>query len=294
MRIDELLSRDGPIFSFEFFPPETPEGEERLFQAIAQLRELHPSFVSVTCRNHSRARTLEVVTRIRNEMGLEPMAHYTCAGATREELQRMLQGLHEAGMSNVLALRGDPPKGSDRFEVTPGGFAHATDLVTMIRDEHDFCIGGSCYPEGHPESASLDEDMRHTVAKVNGGVSFLITQMFFDNRHYFDFVARAREAGITVPIIPGILPITNLARLSREDGTMFSAAVPPRLLSELLKREDDPEAIAALGTAYTTLQCAELLAAGAPGIHFYTLNRVPATRAILSALLASRPWERAR
>lgn len=294
MRIDELLRRDGPIFSFEFFPPDTPEGEERLFQAIAQLRELHPAFVSVTCRNHSRSRTLQVVTRIRNETGLEPMAHYTCAGATREELQEMLHGLHQAGMDNVLALRGDPPKGAARFEVTPGGFAYATDLVDMIRDEHDFCIGGACYPEGHPESQSPDEDMRHTVAKVNSGVSFLITQMFFDNAHYFDFVARARAAGITVPIIPGILPITNLARLSRTDGTMFGAAVPPGLVSELLKREDDPEAIVALGTAYTALQCAELLAGGAPGIHFYTLNRVPATRAILSALLASRPWERAR
>jgi len=295
MRIDRML--DGgtrPVFSFEFFPPDTPEGEDRLFQTIAQLRELEPSFVSVTCRNHSRSRTLAVVTRIRNEMGLEPMAHYTCAGATREELREMLRGLHDAGIENVLALRGDPPKGSDRFEVTAGGFAHATDLVDMIRDEDDFCVGGACYPEGHLESPTLDEDMRHTVAKVNGGVSFLITQMFFDNRHYFDFVARARAAGVTAPIIPGIMPITNLARLSREGGTLFGAVVPPRLVSALLQRESVPDAVAALGTAYATLQCSELLAGGAPGVHFYTLNRSPSTRAILSALLAARPWERAR
>ena len=295
MRIDRML--DGgtrPVFSFEFFPPDTPEGEDRLFQTIAQLRELEPSFVSVTCRNHSRSRTLAVVTRIRNEMGLEPMAHYTCAGATREELREMLRGLHDAGIENVLALRGDPPKGSDRFEVTAGGFAHATDLVDMIRDEDDFCVGGACYPEGHLESPTLDEDMRHTVAKVNGGVSFLITQMFFDNRHYFDFVARARAAGVTAPIIPGIMPITNLARLSREGGTLFGAEVPPRLVSALLQRESEPDAVAALGTAYATLQCSELLAGGAPGVHFYTLNRSPSTRAILSALLAARPWERAR
>jgi methylenetetrahydrofolate reductase (NADPH) len=283
-----------PVFSFEFFPPDTPAGEERLFQAIAQLRELEPSFVSVTCRNHSRSRTLALVTRIRNETGLEPMAHYTCAGATREELHRMLRGLRDAGMENVLALRGDPPKGAQRFEVTPGGFAYATDLVDMIRDQHDFCIGGACYPEGHPESASLDDDMQHTVAKVNGGVSFLITQMFFDNRHYFDFVARARAAGVTVPIVPGVMPITNLARLSREDGTMFGAEVPPALVTELLRCESEPEAVAALGTAYATLQCSELLAGGAPVVHLYTLNRSPSTRAILSALLAARPWERPR
>lgn len=294
MRIDELLRRDGPVFSFEFFPPETPEGEERLFQAIAQLRELQPSFVSVTCRNHSRSRTLEVVTRIRNEMGVEPMAHYTCAGATREELHDTLRGLRDAGIDNVLALRGDPPKGSEHFEVLPGGFAHGSDLSAMIRDEYDFCIGGACYAEGHPESVSLAEDLGHTVIKVNSGMSFLITQMFFDNRHYFDFVARARSAGITVPIIPGIMPITSLARLSRADGTLFGARVPEALLAELDRQRDEPEAIVALGTAYATLQCAELLAGGAPGIHFYTLNRVPATRAILSALLASRPWERAR
>jgi methylenetetrahydrofolate reductase (NADPH) len=295
MRIDRMLEGAArPLFSFEFLPPDNPEGEERLFETIGKLRELGPSFVSVTCRNHSRARTLALVTRIRNETGLEPMAHYTCAGATREELQEMLRGLHDAGIENVLALRGDPPRGASRFEVTPGGFAHATDLVSLIRDMDDFCIGGACFPEGHVESPSLDDDMRHTVEKVNTGVSFLITQMFFDNQHYFDFVARARDAGIGVPIIPGIMPITNLARLSREDGTLFGARVPPLLLDALLARESEPDAIAALGTSYTTLQCAELLAGGAPGIHFYTLNRSPATRAILSALLASRPWERAR
>jgi len=294
MRVDELMAGDGPVFSFEFFPPETAEGEQRLFQAIAQLRELHPTFVSVTCRNHSRSRTLQVVTRIRSEMGLEPVAHYTCAGATRDELHETLRGLRDAGLDNVLALRGDPPKGMDRFEPHPGGFAHASDLAAMIRDEYDFCVGGACYPEGHLESPSLDDDLAQTITKVNSGVCFLITQMFFSNRHYFEFVARARAAGITVPIIPGIMPITSLGRLSREDGTLFGAHVPPALLGELERRRDDPEAIVALGTAYASLQCAELLAGGAPGIHFYTLNRVPATRAILSALLSARPWERAR
>ena len=160
----------------------------------------------------------------------------------------------------------------------------------MIRSEYDLCIGGACYPEGHPESPSLEEDLRATVTKVDSGVQFLITQMFFDNRVYFDFVGRARDAGIEVPITPGIMPITSLNRLA--DGELFGAAVPPALLDALQRRIEDPDAVVELGVAWATLQCAELLAGGAPGIHFYTLNRSPATRAILTALLVSRPWER--
>jgi methylenetetrahydrofolate reductase (NADPH) len=297
MRIDEILSHgDEPVFSFEFFPPKTPEGERNLYRALTELKPLDPAYVSVTygAGGSTRDKTLEIVQRIKEEFDLEAMAHFTCVEQTVDEIEATLARMREAGLDNVLALRGDPPKGSERFEPTPGGFTHASELAAMIRDEYDFCIGGACYPEGHLESPSLEEDLRHTVAKVNSGVSFLITQMFFSNQHYFDYLQRARAAGITVPIIPGIMPITSLARLSRADGTLFGAHVPPALLAELERQQDDAAAIVALGTAYATLQCAELLAGGAPGIHFYTLNRVPATRAILSALLASRPWERAR
>jgi methylenetetrahydrofolate reductase (NADPH) len=293
MRIDEILETRRPVFSFEFFPPETDQGTENLFRTIGELRELEPSFVSVTCRNHSRLRTLELVTRIRNEFGIEPMAHYTCAGATRSELHDVLRGLHEAGIDNVLALRGDPPKGESRFVAVEEGFNYGSELAAMIRDQYDFCIGGACYPEGHTESASLDDDLRNTIIKVQSGASFLITQMFFENSAYFDFLGRARAAGITVPIIPGIMPITGLGRLSRDEGTLFGAHVPDGLLHALYRVADNAEALVELGVAYSTLQCAELLAAGAPGIHFYTLNRVPATRAILAALRATRPWERA-
>lgn len=286
-----MLATRRPVFSFEFFPPDTEEGTRALFRTIAELRELEPSFVSVTCRNHSRAKTLELVTRIRNDIGIEPMAHYTCAGATREELDAMLSGLQQAGIENVLALRGDPPKGETKFLPVPGGFRYACELVAMIRSRYDLCVGAACYPEGHPESANLDEDMQATVAKVEAGAEFLITQMFFRNEVYFDFVARARAAGITVPIIPGIMPITSLNRL--EDGRLFGATIPEPLLDALLRRRDDPAAIVHLGVAWATLQCAELLRADAPGIHFYTLNRSPATRAILSALHAARPWETA-
>ena len=291
MRIDAMLAERRPLFSFEFFPPETPEATERLYDTIAHLRELEPAFVSVTCRNHSRERTLELVTHIKERLGIEPMAHYTCAGATVEELHTVLRGLHEAGIDNVLALGGDPPK--DAPARVDGGLAHASELAALIRDSYDLCIGGACYPEVHPAATSAEDDLRYALLKVESGASFLITQMFFENRHYFDFVARARRAGIDVPIIPGIMPITTLGRLDRARGTLFDAHLPEALLEALDRRVDDPAAITALGTAYATLQCSELLGGGAPGVHFYTLNRSPATRAILSALLVSRPWERA-
>ena len=291
MRITEMLDRRRPVFSFEFFPPDTEAGTEALFRTIAELRELQPAFVSVTCRNHSRTRTLELVTRIRNDIGLEPMAHYTCAGATVEELHATLRALREAGIDNVLALRGDPPRGEAAFRPLDGGLGHGSELAAMIRRDYDFCIGGACYPEGHSESVSPDEDLRHTVLKVQSGVDFLITQLFFDNAVYAAFVARARAAGISVPIIPGIMPITSVRQLSRFESSLFGARVPDRLRETLLRRPDDADAAAQLGVAWATLQCAELLAAGAPGIHFYTLNRSPATRAILGALLAARPWE---
>jgi methylenetetrahydrofolate reductase (NADPH) len=292
MRITEMLATRRPVFSFEFFPPDTETGTEVLFRTIAELRELEPAFVSVTCRNHSRTRTLELVTRIRNDIGLEPMAHYTCGGATLTELHATLRALRDAGIDNVLALRGDPPQGEDAFHPVEGGLEHGSELASMIRREYDFCVGGACYPEGHTESPSLEEDMRHTVLKVESGVDFLITQLFFENAAYVDFTARARAAGITVPITPGIMPITSVKQLTRFEGSLFGARVPPRLREALLRRRDDPDAVVQLGVAWATLQCAELLAAGAPGIHFYTLNRSPATRAILSALLAARPWER--
>src|SRR5437879_5502475 len=175
MRITEMLARRRPVFSFEFFPPHTPQGTDSLFRTIAALRELEPSFVSVTCRNHSRAQTLELVSRIRTEVGIEPMAHYTCAGATREELHGMLQGLCAAGIENVLALRGDPTGDAQSFAPVDGGFHYGSELAAMIRSEYDLCIGGACYPEGHPESPSLEEELRATVTKVDSGVQVLIT-----------------------------------------------------------------------------------------------------------------------
>ena len=295
MRIREILATRRPVFSFEFFPPDGEKGTAQLFEAIAELRELHPDFVSVTCRNHSRHRTLELVTRIRTDTGIEPMAHYTCAGARRDELHDVLGGLRDAGVDNVLALRGDLTlRDGTPVPIVEDGLCHGSELAGMIRDAgYGFCIGAACYPEGHPESADVDEDMRHTVAKVENGAEFLISQLFFENRHFFAFLARARAAGITVPIIPGIMPITNAGQVPPPGGTFFGSVIPEALRAALERRRDDREAVVQLGVAWATLQCTELLAAGVPGIHFYTLNRVPATRAILSALQAARPWERA-
>jgi methylenetetrahydrofolate reductase (NADH) len=292
MRIDALFGRGEPVFSFEFFPPKTPEGEATLFAAIAELRKLEPAYVSVTygAGGSTREKTLEIVTRIRAEHGLEAMAHFTCVGATVDELRATLDRFRDAGVENVLALRGDPPAGTSEWTATQGGLEHSAELVALIDRGYPFAIAGACFPETHIHATSPDDDLRHLKAKVDAGVRFLITQLFFDNAVYADFVARARAIGIDVPIVPGIMPITGVSQIKRVTE-LCGSALPPRLLAQLEARADDPEAVIDFGVAYATLQCAELLAMGAPGIHFYTLNRSPATRAILSALKLMRPWE---
>jgi methylenetetrahydrofolate reductase (NADPH) len=296
MRLDTVLEgRRQPVFSFEFFPPKTDEGVSQLFEVISHLRELEPTFVSVTygAGGSVRTRTVDLVTRIRRELDIEPVAHLTCVDATVADLQAILDGLRDAGIDNVLALRGDPPDGSDGFIATAGGLAHGSELMELITARYGFCVGGACYPEKHPESADTDEDVRSAKRKADAGASYLITNLFFDNRMYFDFVPRARAAGVTLPIIPGIMPVTNVGQI-RRFTQKIGATIPEALLDALRSREDDPEAVLQLGVAWATLQCAELLAGGAPGVHFYTMNRSPATRAILSALRAARPWDRVR
>ena len=294
MRIDEAYANAGkPVFSFEFFPPKTEEGERNLYAALAELSELDPAFVSVTygAGGSTRDKTLEIVSRIRAEHGLEAMAHFTCVGATVDDLRATLDQMAAAGLDNVLALRGDPPAGETAWTKTDGGLEYSHELVELIRRDYDFSIGAACFPETHVHATSAQDDLRHLKAKVDAGAQFLITQLFFDNARYFDFVARAREIGIEVPIVPGIWPITNVAQIERVTK-LSAASMPGRLLDELHARAEHPEAVLDFGVAYAALQCAELLAGGAPGIHFYTLNRSPATRAILSALRLARPWER--
>ena len=298
MRIDELLAQNGrPAFSFEFFPPKTPEGEHNLFAALEALRKLEPDFVSVTYgaggTQGQKQKTIEIVSRIKDELGLEAMAHFTCVNATVEELRQNLDRMREAGIENVLALRGDPPPGETDWTATEGGLTYSQELIDLIRSEYDFAIGAAAFPETHIHAVGPEEDLGYTKAKVDAGAAFLITQLFFDNAYYFDFVARARAAGIEVPIIPGIMPITNANQI-KKISDLCGSDIPARVLRELEARAEDPAATHDFGVAYATLQCADLLAKGAPGIHFYTLNRSPATRAILSALKAMRPWDPGR
>jgi methylenetetrahydrofolate reductase (NADPH) len=218
------------------------------------------------------------------------MAHFTCVNATVDELRATLDRMRDSGIENVLALRGDPPGGAERWTKTDGGLEYSRELIELIRSDYDFAIGAACFPETHIHATSPEDDLRYLKDKVDAGAQFLITQLFFDNAYYYDFVERAREVGVTVPIIPGIIPITNVGQVRRM-ADLTGSAIPDQLQKELEARADDPEATTAFGVAYATLQCSDLLRRGAPGIHFYTLNRSPATRAILSALRVSRPWE---
>ncbi len=217
------------------------------------------------------------------------MAHVTCVGSSRSDLRSLLGDLEAAGIENVLALRGDPPRDAASFVQPPDGFAHADQLVTMIKRSFDFCVGGACHPEKHMEAPDLETDLVHLRGKVDAGAEFLITQLFFDNDKYFAFVDRARAAGVAVPILPGIMPITNYEQIRRFIA-LCGATIPPKLLVELEERKSEPKAVEDLGVAFATLQCADLLRRGAPGIHFYTLNKSPASRAIVSSLIAATAW----
>ncbi len=293
MRVDEIIATKGePTFSFEFFPPKSANGEENLRVTLQALQPLAPDFVSVTygAGGSTRAKTVELTKWIKQDLGIEAMAHLSCVGATREELVGVLDGIATAGIENVLALRGDPPKGETEWRPHPGGFRYSTELAALISSSYpSLSIGAACFPEVHPEAPDLAHDLRFLKQKVSSGASFLITQLFFDNELYFRFVDEARAAGIDNPIIPGIMPITDVGQIKTITG-LCRATVPDSLLEQLELRAEDPEAVLQLGVSYATLQCAELLARGAPGIHFYTLNRSPATRAILSALKLLRPW----
>lgn len=290
VKIRDLFTSRKPLFSFEFFPPKTETGMANLERTVRELSELEPAYVSVTygAGGSTRERTIDIVSRVQNELGITAMAHFTCVGAGRTEMAAVLDRLVAAGIENVIALRGDPPAGAEQFEKPPDGFAHASELVAFIRDRFGqrLSLAGAAYPEGHVECRDLAQDLTHLGLKVRAGVDFLITQLFFDNRHYFDFVRRARAAGITCPIVPGIMPIGNLAQIERFTK-LCGATLPPALFAELDRVRDDPTAVAALGVAHATAQCVELLHNGAPGVHFYTLNQSPATRIILTALKAA-------
>lgn len=302
---DRLLHK-RPVFSFEFFPPQAEKGERVLWRSLEQLARLEPDFVSVTygAGGSTRTRTVELVGRIKSELGIEPMAHLTCVGSTRDELAAVVDKLLAKDIRNVLALRGDPPKGQTRFEATEGGFHYASELIAWLRDRWpELCIGAACYPEIHPEASDPSNDLLALRTKVSAGADFLISQLFFDNAAFFGFHNLARARGITVPIIPGIMPVTNISQVERFTK-VCGATIPDllrRRLGEIAADEDgpDPHEVFWAGVTYAAHQCRELLQphssgpfshqqAGVAGIHFYTLNRSPATRALFEILHLAR------
>jgi methylenetetrahydrofolate reductase (NADPH) len=295
MRIADLLERQRPVFSFEFFPPKTDEGQQTLRNTLEILKDDAPDYVSVTygAGGSTRNRTVEITKTIKRDFGIEAMAHLSCVGEPSERLVEILEEIEAAGIQNVLALRGDPPRGETAWKPHPGGLSFSVELIGLIRERFDFCVGAACFPEVHLDAPDRASDLRYAREKVEAGAGFLITQLFFDNDFYFEYVDDARAAGIDVPIVPGIMPITNYGQIHRFTD-MCGATIPEDLERQLTGRADDPEAVAELGVSYATLQCSDLLARGAPGIHFYTLNRSPATRAILAALRAAHPWTRAK
>ena len=284
--VRELLAAGGRSFSFEFFPPKTDAGEVELWQAIRQLEPLAPTFVSVTygAGGSTRDRTLRIVERIATETTLTPVAHLTCVGASRFELRNVIGAIADAGIRNVLALRGDPPGGADQaWEPHPEGLAFAEDLVRLLRELGDFCVGVAAFPEAHRESPDRDTDAKYLAQKCAAGADFAITQFFFDPADYFSLVGRVRALGCDVPVIPGIMPVTNVAQIERM-AVLSGATFPPDLAERLHAVADDPIAVRRVGIEVATSMCRELLSGGAPGLHFYTLNRSSATREIYAAL----------
>lgn len=283
MKLKDLFATaNSPLVSCEFFPPKTDKGEANLWQCLQELKIIHPAFVSVTygAGGSTQERTRNIVTRIKNETDLTPVAHLTCVGATATDIAGLLADYHQAGIENILALRGDPPQGMDRFQATRGGFSHATDLIAFIRRQNDFCIGCATYPEGHPESpGGAVDDIRYLKMKQDLGADYAITQYFFDNEVFFRFLDAAEHAGITLPIIPGIMPINNFEQIVRFSA-MCGASIPSWLEDKMLPLRNDPEAMQRMGIDIATRQCEALLHHGVPGLHFYTLNKSRATIAI--------------
>ena len=284
--VGALLASGERSFSFEFFPPKTDEGETRLWQALRELEVLRPTFVSITygAGGTTRDRTVRITGEIAEETTLTPVGHLTCVGATREDIHRVIAEYADAGVSSILALRGDPPGGPGAPWVpTPGGFEHAEELIAFVCSLGTFSVGAAAFPEGHPEAPDLDFDARVLARKADAGADFAITQFFFRARDYLALVDRARAHGCRIPIIPGIMPVTDVAQIERF-AQLSGAQFPLELAARFAHVADDPDAVRSLGVEVATELCEELLGEGAPGLHFYTLNSSTATREVFASL----------
>ena len=288
MKIADKLAQSGHSFSFEFFPPKDDKSAEALLRAVERLRSLEPAYVSVTwgAGGSTHRKTLDVVQMAKSRFGLESMAHLTCVGASKANIDAVLDDIDTRGIENALALRGDPPQGDASFTPHPDGLAHADELVARIRSRWGFSIGVAGYPEGHIESPSLEADLDHLKRKIDAGADFIVTQLFFDNDAFFRFVECVRAAGIEAPVLPGIMPITNVGQIKRFTE-LCGASIPQRLLDRIEPIAGDREAVIAAGIDYSTQQCRELLEQGAKGVHFYTLNLSRSTKTILENLRAA-------
>ncbi|MBN1794650.1 MAG: methylenetetrahydrofolate reductase [NAD(P)H] [Candidatus Omnitrophica bacterium] len=288
MKIIDVLNRQALSFSLEFYPPKTDKGLESLYSAIGELKGIGPAFASVTygAGGGTRDRTIDIATEIKRRFGIEVMAHLTCIGADWQDITRILDELEGRDIENILALRGDPPEGMTTFVAPPDGFNHANELVYFIRHCNDnFSVAVAGYPEGHIAAPDRETDWRYLKQKVDAGADFIITQLFFDNQDFFAFERRLRQLGVTVPILPGIMPITELKRALRIIE-MSQVHIPDALSRALEERKEDPGAVYSYGLRYATDQIKELIQRGVKGIHFYTLNSPDATRAIYHTLKA--------
>ncbi|MGB8020722.1 MAG: methylenetetrahydrofolate reductase [NAD(P)H] [Candidatus Nanopelagicales bacterium] len=290
VQLTRSLMSGEPVFSFEFFPPKTDEGERQLWSAISDLAPLAPTFVSVTygAGGSTRDRTVRITARILAETGMDAVAHLTCVGASVTELLDVLDSYRRVGISNLLALRGDPPGGpGSPWAPVPGGLNHAVELVRLAKRAGDFTVGVAAFPEGHPESPDLETDSRVLAAKQQAGASFAISQFFFRAEDYFSLVERAAAHGVTMPILPGIMPVTNVRQIQRF-SVLSGAAFPAELAERFHALAEDPVAVVDLGIEVATELGSRLLAGGAPGLHFYTLNRSTATKEIFNRLSGQR------
>jgi len=288
VRIAELIPKNQQFISLEFFPPKERASWPGFFETVSRLESVNPLFVSVTygAGGGTQENSLEIVRYLKKDFGLEPLAHLTCVGASGEKLHGFLRALESFGVDNVLALRGDPPRGVDDFKPDSEEFKHASDLVAFIRGRYpDMGIGVARYPEGHPEAISLERDLEFLKFKLDEGADFVITQLFFDNRFYFDFAKRLSALGVDKPLIPGILPVMSLGAVKRMIS-FCGASLPEEFLSALTAAYDagGDEAVRALGLAHARKQVRELLDGGAPGVHLYTLNKADACLEIVDAL----------
>lgn len=274
MKIIELYKKNKPVLSLEVFPPRADYPLETVFQTVNELKKLEPAYISVTygAGGSSRARTVEIAARIKRDYGIESQAHLTCVGHDKEEVNAIMDQLLEEDINNIMALRGDPPANDPDFDFSRGEFPYAADLIKEIKKRDEFGVAAAAHPEGHPECSRLKEDLFFLKGKVDTGVDFLISQLFFDNRIFFDFVDRARNTGINCPIVPGIMPVLN-SRQIRRIIYLCGASIPARLLKIVDKYEDKPQEMEKAGMEYASKQIEELIINGMPGVHLYTMNK---------------------